>query len=110
MQIRRWSKNYEKIKELAEKSPNNLTIHPSTLVQNIYVEDEIYQWIILEHHEEMIVSTKDIVEKALSICPSFKVELYQKDDVGCTISCSVEICVSVYVRECPKMWKQLCKM
>ena len=41
-QIRRWRKNYQKIKEFAEKSPKRATIHPGRKLDNPNIEKMVF--------------------------------------------------------------------
>ena len=70
--IRKWRKNYPKIKQEAQKSPRKLTTHPGPKPQEQEVESQIYSWIICQLDAELAVSTTDIIDKALSINPLFK--------------------------------------
>ena len=67
--IRKWRKNYPKIKQEAEKSPRKFTIHPGPKPEEQEVESQIYSRIISQRDAELTVSTTHIIDKALPINP-----------------------------------------
>ena len=70
-QIRRWRKNYQIIKEFAEKSPKRVTIHPGRKLDNPNLENMVFDWIMEQRKAELAVSTGDVIDKAVSIDPEF---------------------------------------
>ena len=71
-QIRRWRNNYNEIKNMAEQSPKKQTVHSGRQVEYKVLEDELYEWVIDQRASELCVTTQYIVDKAISICPTFK--------------------------------------
>ncbi len=64
--------NGEKIKEMAEKSPRKLCLHPGPANKNVELENSVYHQVTEQRESELAVSTVDVIEKALSIHPHFK--------------------------------------
>ena len=71
-QIRRWRKNYQKIKEFAEKSPKRVTVHAGRKLENTNLENMVFDWIMGQRKAELAVSSIYIIDKAVSIDPEFK--------------------------------------
>ena len=64
--------NYERIKQECERSPRNLTTHRGPKCQNEELELSLYNRVLAERGEENLVSTSDIIDKALSLNPDFE--------------------------------------
>ncbi len=65
-------KSTKRIKEMAEKSPQKLSLHPGPANKNAELENSVYQWIVEQRESELAVRTVNVIEKALPIHPHFK--------------------------------------
>ncbi len=70
--ISQWRKNYGNIKASADNCPKKLTLHSGSTFVYKDVEEQVYEWLITQREAENCVSTKNIVDHAVSICLSFK--------------------------------------
>ena len=57
---------------MTEQSPKKQTVHSGRQVEYKVLEDKLYEWIIDQRASELCVTTQDIVDKAISICSTFK--------------------------------------
>ena len=71
-QIRRGRVNYNETKSVAEQSPKKQTVHSVKQVAYQALEDELYDRVKDQRASELCVTTQDIIDKAISICPTSK--------------------------------------
>ena len=70
--IRKWRKNYVKLKAAAERLPRNVTVRSGPKSKNTELERTIYEWVLKQRKAELALITSDIIDKALSLDPQFK--------------------------------------
>ncbi len=70
-QIHRWRKNYEEIKSAIAVSPTKMTVHSGPKITYPELEQQVYDWVTERRDDEQAISTSDIIDKAVSIDPSF---------------------------------------
>lgn len=71
-QIRRWRRNVVQIREVADCSPEKLTLHPGKSLTNAALDANVLNWMMDQGAGEHCVTTNDIMCKAVSLDASFK--------------------------------------
>ena len=72
-------------------------LHNGPNLQCKDLENSVYTWILEEREKEKAVSTSDIIDRAIILCPDFKNGDEKKRIYSCTIFCVVGI--YLYVQE-----------
>jgi transposase-like protein len=70
--IRKWKKMLGKLKEKARKNPHAKSVHKGPVVKELEFENELKEWIIQQREMDIAVRTKDIINHAIQVKPSFK--------------------------------------